>query len=125
MKRGTKIRLVVLLCLAALAIHNSKAGSAVAWDEKGHLVSGYGVPVQEAKRRALEIAHKRYGSNVSILAASDVTGYGANAVASKGTGSVVGVSLGRPSAADAERRAIQQCLMSGGNNPKVRWRFRG
>ena len=44
-------------------------------------MSGYGVPVQEAKRRALEIAHRRYGSNISILAASDVTGYGAIAIA--------------------------------------------
>jgi hypothetical protein len=90
--------------MAPLAAQNGHAGSAMAWDGRGQLVSGYGVPVQEAKRRALEIAHRRYGSNISILAASDVTGYGAIAVAFKETGSVVGVSLGRASAADAGRR---------------------
>ena len=122
MKRSA---IFLLIGMAFLAAQNAKSGSAVAWDRRGHLVSLHGFSVDEAKRRALEIARSRYGPDVRILAATDAVGYGAIAVARKGTGSVIGVALGRSSATDAERLAIQQWLMSGGADPKVRWRFRG
>ena len=115
----------LLVGMAILAAQNSRAGSAVAWDHHGHLVSLHGFSVDEAKRRALQIARSRYGPDVRILAATDSVGYCAIAVARKGTGSVIGVALGRSSAADAERLAIEQCVTSGGTSPRVRWRFKG
>jgi len=125
MKRGARMRSVVLLGLVALAAHSASAGSAVAWDGHGHLVSYHGYPVEEAKRLALETARGRYGTSVRILAASDVTGYGAIALAHKGTGSIVGVALGRASAREAEELAIEQCVILGGTEPRVQWRFKG
>jgi len=126
MKRGAKFGFVVLLSLAGLATQSAKAGSAVAMENRhGHLVSLHGFSAEESKRRALELAHRLYGPNVRILAATDVSGYCAIAVARRGDRAVIGVSLGRPSAADADRRAIEQCLTSGGTEPRVKWRFTG
>jgi len=125
MRKSAKIRLALLLGLAVLAVQNVQAGSAVAVNPHNQMATSYGYPKEIAKQRALEIARSRYGANVRILAATDVFGYGAIAVAAKGKGSVVGVALGRPSAAEAQRIAIEQCLLSGGTNPKVRWRFKG
>jgi hypothetical protein len=48
------------------------------------------------------MARLRGGVNVKIVAATDVTGYGAIAVARKERGSVIGAALGRQSPADAE-----------------------
>ena len=117
--------LAVLLGIGTLAIQNAKAGSAVASDDKGHLISFFGCGVEEAKRRALEIARSRYGEKVRLLTFTGIVGYGAIAVATKGTGSVVGIALGRLSPLEAEHLAIQQCVQRGGINPKVKWEFRG
>jgi hypothetical protein len=116
----------LLIGMALLAAQNSRAGSAVAMERHhGHLVYSYGHRKEIDERQALEMARSLYGADVRIIAASEVAGYGAIAVAAKGNHAVIGVSLGRPSAADAANRAIEQCLISGGADPKVRWRFRG
>src|SRR6266436_8337887 len=115
----------LLVGMAILAAQNSRAGSAVAISPHNQMAASYGYPKEIAKQRALNIARTRYGANVRILTATDVTGYCAIAVAAKGKGSVVGVALGRPSAADAANRAIEQCLILGGTNPRIRWRFKG
>ena len=79
-----------------------------------------------AKRRALDVAQRRYGPNVRILASTDVTGYGAIAVARHPNGNfVIGVSLGNRSATEADRLAMDHCIKAGGRNPQVKWGFRG
>jgi hypothetical protein len=125
MKRSALFRLA-LVSMVVVAIQNANAGSAVVTDGHGHLITSYGQPSKEiAKEHALETARHRYGANVKLLAASDVTGYGAIAVARKGSGLVNGIALGRPSRADAEHRAIELCLKGGGTDPKVRWEWHG
>jgi hypothetical protein len=124
MKPGT-VALFVLLGLAGSMMHNANAGSAVAWDGNGHLGASAGYPLEEARHLALERCRRNGGINPRILAATDVAGDGAIAIARRGSGSVIGVSLGRPSAVDAENRAIEKCLKAGGINPKVRWGFKG
>jgi hypothetical protein len=122
---GKAIILLVLLGLPGTALDNVYAGSAVAWDGRGHLVHSAGYPLEIAKERALRICRLRYGANARLLASTDVVGDGAIAVARRGEDWVIGISLGRPSPADAENRAIEKCLRAGGVNPKVRWGFRG
>jgi hypothetical protein len=122
MKRSA---IFLLIGVAVLAAQNATAGSAVAVSPHNQMVYSYGHSKEIDKRQALELARSRYGAHARILAAIDATGYCAIAVAAKGRGSVVGASLGRPSAADAADRAIEQCLILGGTNPKIRWRFRG
>ena len=122
MKRSA---ILLLIGVAVLGPQNSRAGSAVAISPHNQMVYSYGHSKEIDKRQALELARNRYGANVRILAATDATGYCAIAVAAKGRGSVVGVALGRPSAADAERLAIGQCVISGGTNSRVKWRFKG
>jgi hypothetical protein len=124
MKRSTLFRLA-LLSMAVAPIQSANAGSAVAIGPHNHLVYSYGHPKEIAEQRALEMAHQLYGADVRLLAASDVTGYGAVAIAHHGIGWVTGVALGRPSASDAEHLAIEQCLRVGGTDPKIRWRWRG
>ena len=122
---GKAITLLVLLGLASTALDKLYAGSAVAWDGRGHLVHSAGYPLEIAKERALRICRLRYGANARLLASTDVVGDGAIAVARRGADWVIGISLGRPSPADAENRAIEKCLRAGAVNPKVRWGFRG
>jgi hypothetical protein len=122
---GKAVALFVLLGLASTLLHNLYAGSAVAWDGHGHLVHSAGYPIEIAKERALRICRVRYGASARLLASTDVVGDGAIAVARRGAVWVVGISLGRPSPADAENRAIEKCIRAGGINPKVRWGFRG
>jgi hypothetical protein len=124
MKRSTVFRLA-LATVAAPAIGNASAGSAVAWDGHGHVVYSYGHPKEIAMQRALDMGFSLYGTSVRLVGATDVIGYGAIAGARKGTGSVIGVTLGRPSLADAENRAIEKCLKAGGTAPKVRWIWHG
>ena len=121
MKRGARMRLAVLLGLVALAAQSAGAGSAVAWDGHGHVFSSVGYSVNVAKQRALEIAHQRYGGSFKLLAYSDVGGYGAIAIArnGRGSGSVIGVTLGRASALEAKNRSLEKCLNAGGINPKI------
>jgi hypothetical protein len=121
------IFLFALIVLVGTAYQPADAGSAVAWDGKSELSTAYGGPVEREKSRALETARHKGGTNVRIVAATNVTGYGAIAVAYKpsGHGSVIGVSLGNHSASEAEAQAINDCLKAHGKNPKVRWRWRG
>jgi hypothetical protein len=124
--KGSALFRLASVCVAVAAIQNANAGSAVVTDGLGHLITSYGQPSKEiAKDHALKTARQRYGANVRLLAASDVTGYGAIAVARKGSGLVNGIALGRPSRADAEHRAIELCLKGGGTDPKVRWEWHG
>ena len=113
---------LILLVLAGVvvAISDVKAGSAVAMENAhGKMVSSYGHPKAIAIQRALEQAHKLYGQNVRILAASDVTGYCAVAVARLGESSVIGVALGKKSASEADSVAIAHCVNAGGVRPKI------
>ena len=127
MKAGARMRLAVLLGLVALAALSASAGSAVAWDGHGHVVSYHGYPVDEAKRLALETARSRYGNKVKLVAYCDVAGYGAIAVGRNehGSGSVVGVTLGRTSALEAQNLAMENCLNAGGIGPRVIRTFKG
>ena len=65
--------------------------------------------------------------NVRIVAATDIAGYGAIAVAlhPNGRGSILGVALGKRSATEADNLAIEQCLKAGGTHPKIIEGFRG
>jgi hypothetical protein len=114
-----------LLFCACSVVPTARGGSAVAWDGKGHLAHSAGYPVEEAKERALRLCRSRWGGTPRLLGSADVVGDGAIAVARRGKEWVIGISLGRPSAADAENRAIKKCLKAGGVDPKVRWGFRG
>ncbi len=118
MKRSVFFR-SFLLSLAVLAAQDAKAGSAVVWDGHGHVVSYHGSRVDEATRRALELAHSHFGGELRLIASTDLNGYGAVAVAAKGTGSVIGVALGKRSATEANALAIDHCLKAGGTAPKV------
>jgi len=116
------------LTILAMANQNVSAGSAVAWDGSGHLIFSRGQSSEEvAKENALTTARRRYGANVSIIASSDETGYCAIAVARhpNGRGSIIGVSLGKRSATEADTLAIEKCLKAGGKNPHVKWAFWG
>jgi hypothetical protein len=125
MKRSALFRLA-LVSMAVVAIQNANSGSAVAHDPHGHTVYSKGQPTKAiAIQHALETARSRGWADARIIAASGVTGYCAIAVASKGNGSVLGAVLGRPSRADAERRAMEICLKGGGINPKVRCEWYG
>jgi hypothetical protein len=124
MKRSALFRLA-LLSTAVAAIQNANAGSAVAHDSHGHTVYSFGHPKTVAIERALGMARTLGWADARIIAASDVTGYGAIAVARKGNGSVIGAALGRPSRVDAEQLAIEICLKGGGTDPKVRWEWHG
>ena len=127
MKRGARMRLAVLLGLVALAALSASAGSAVAWDGHGHVFSSVGYSVNVAKQRALEIARSRYGNNVRLVAYCDVAGYGAIAVGrnGRGSGSVIGVTLGRASTLEAQHLAMENCVNAGGIDPKVIRTFKG
>ena len=98
----------------------------MAWDGRGHLGASAGYPLQEAKQRALQRCRRNGGVNPWIIGATEAVGDGVVVVArGRSGGSVIGVTLGRPSPADAENRAIEKCLKAGGINPKIMWGFRG
>jgi hypothetical protein len=120
-----RIVLLIFLGLAAFLVQNTNAGSAVAWDYHGHMFYTYGESKKEAEMHVLDLCRRKRGVDAKLISSTDVVGYGAIAVAQRGSGSVIGVSLGRPSPADAENRAIEKCLRAGGANPKVRWGFKG
>jgi hypothetical protein len=118
---------LALIGLLGVGIQHANAGSAVAWDGHGHFSTAYGGPVEREKQRALDTAHRKGWANAKIIAATDMPGYGAIAVAlhPNGYGSVIGISIGKRSATEANTLAIGQCLKLGGTNPKVRWSWRG
>jgi hypothetical protein len=124
--RRNAIFQLALVGLAGVLIQNSRAGSAVAWGP-GHLGTAYGAPVEVAKARAIENCRRKGVANPKLIGATDVVGYGAIAVALQpgGHGSLIGVSLGRRSATEADALAIAQCVKAGGTHAKVRWGFRG
>jgi hypothetical protein len=63
---------------------------------------------------------------VRLLAWTDETGYGAIAIARHpGHGWLIGISLGKRSATEANTIAIEKCLKAGGVKPRVRWGFFG
>jgi hypothetical protein len=122
---GRAVLRLALLGLVGALIQNTSAASAVASDGCGHMETVVAYSLRQAKDLALDRCRRRYGPNARIFAASDVVGYGAIAVGRLGTHSVVGVSLGRPSPADAENRAKVRCLKAGGIDPKVKWGWFG
>jgi selenophosphate synthase len=115
-----------LLVLVGVLIQNVNAGSAVAMERQhGNLATAYGGPVEREKQRALDEARRRYGADVRIIAATDVTGYGTIVVARLGNRAIIGVALGKRSAAEAATLAVEHCLKAGGTDPLVRWAWRG
>jgi hypothetical protein len=125
MKRSALVRLV-FVCLVVTAIRNAGAGSAVATDGHGHTVHSFGHAKTVAIQRALETARLYGWTDARIVAATDITGYGAIAVCSRGKNrSALGVALGKASRAEAEKRAIEVCLKGGGTHPVVRWEWHG
>jgi hypothetical protein len=126
MKMPVLFRLA-LVASAVGAIQNLNAGSAVACAGEGQWATAYGGPVEREKQRALAEARLKYGTQARIVAATGVVGYGAIAVAwhPSGHGSIVGISLGKRSATEADTLAIEKCLKAGGIKPQVKWAFRG
>jgi hypothetical protein len=78
--------------------------------------------VAKEEQRALTEIRAKYGRQGRIVAATDVIGYGAIAVAwqPSGHGSIVGISLGKRSATEANTLTIEKCLRAGGVNPQVK-----
>jgi len=115
--------LLALICLSALA----NAGSVVVWDGGRHVGTSFGHPVEIAKERALADARRNGWENVRIIGSSDVTGYGAIAVARhpNGVGALIGVSLGNPSKTKAVAMAINLCKRAGGTEARVKYSFKG
>lgn len=117
---------LALLAMSVGAVQNANAGAAVALGPHNQLATAYGGPMKREEQRALAEARRRYGPNVRLLAATDLTGYGAIAAARHPNGNwVIGVSLGNRSATEADALAIDHCLKAGGRNPQVKWAFRG
>jgi hypothetical protein len=124
--KKTALFLFVLLGFGSVTPQDASAGSAVAMEPRhGKLVSSYGHSKQVAMERALETARRLYGAQVRIIAATNVTGYCAIAVARHGDKAIVGVALGRRSATEADSLAIEQCLKAGGTNPRIISGWRG
>jgi len=125
MKKTILFRLA-LLAFGTVALCSAHGGSAVAIAPHNQMVTSYGHTREIAKQRALEEARRKYGDNVRILASSDVTGYCAIAKARHPKGNwVIGVSLGNPSATQANTLAMKWCVQAGGKNPRVIRGFRG
>ena len=119
---------VALVIMTAVTVETAHAGSAVAVQRiHSNLATAYGGPVEREKERALDLARRKYGPDVKLLAWSDTTGYGAIAVARhpNGYGTIIGVSLGKRSATEADTLAIEKCLKAGDKNPQVKLAFQG
>ena len=115
-----------LIGLVGVAIHNAHAGSAVAMEPRHYkMVTSYGHPQAIAVQRAMEKARLLYGTNVRLLAATNVTGYCAIGVARVGDRAIVGVALGQKSAIEAETIVLGRLAKAGGTDPKIISRWRG
>jgi hypothetical protein len=125
MKVDRYTALVFLACI--LVTEPLRAGSVVVWDGGKNLGTAYGRPLPIEKQRALQAARRKGWTNVRIIGASNVSGYGAIATARhpSGHGSLIGVALGRRSATEADTLAIEQCTKAGGTNVKITAGFRG
>jgi hypothetical protein len=126
MKRTALFRLA-LIALVGIAIRHANGGSAVALAPHNKFVTSYGHTREIAKQKALDLARRKYGNDVRIVASSDVTGYCAIAIARhpNGYGWIIGISLGNPSATQADALAIEHCVKAGGLKPRVASAFRG
>jgi hypothetical protein len=119
-------RVLFGLVLIVVGLQNASAGSAVATDDHGHLATSFGLPKDVAKRHVLDIVRKN-GGGARILAATDISGFGAIAVGhhANGHGSIVSVALGRQSATEADMQALRNCIQAGAVHPKIISGFRG
>ena len=128
MRRSVLVSLA-LAGLAGMPAQNGKASSAVAVDSVGHLTRAYGImfTAEEAKRTALELAEKHGWKDARVVASTGQYGYCAVALAYRKDGrrALIGISLGKPSQAEADKMAIAQCLKLGGYQPRVYARFEG
>jgi hypothetical protein len=112
--------------LACIIVHNARAGSAVAMEPRHcKMVTSYGHPEAIAVQRAMEKARLLYGTNVRLLAATNVTGYCAIGVARVGDRAIVGVALGQKSAIEAQTIVLGQLAKAGGTDPKIISRWKG
>jgi hypothetical protein len=125
MKRGSRIRLALLLGLVTLATQDAKAGSAVAMGDKApYLVSSFGYLKRIAEQRALAKCSAN-GGNCRIIASTEKLGYGAVAVGKGATGgSILGVAIAKSSREEAATLALEHCRAAGGINPRVIVQFR-
>ena len=126
MKKNALFGLALIVMNLGL-IQSTFAGSAVALGPHNQMIADAGVPAAIAKQHALADARRKFGPSARIVAASDVTGYGAIAVAQhpNGIGWIICVSLGKRSATEADTLAIQKCLKLGGKNPRITRAFWG
>ena len=128
MKRSMLISFL-LTGMAVVAMQAANAGSAVAIDRQFHITRAYDprATEEEAREKALELAVHHGWTDARILASTGRYGYCAVALAYRADSEagVTGVSLGRPSQAEADRQAIASCLKAGGLEPKVYARFKG
>ena len=110
-----------------MGLENAPGGSAVGTDGLGHNVYSYGHPKAIAEQRVLYEARHYGWPHVRIVAATDMPGYGAIAVAlhPNGYGSILGITLGKRSATEARTGAIKACLKAGGTHPEVKWTWKG
>jgi len=116
-----KKSVLVLISLATMAFQSANAGSAVAMEPRhGNMATAYGGPVSREEQRALANGRRLYGSNVRIIAATDVAGYCAVGVAARvGSTVIVGVALGQKSTNDAKAIVFAQLRKAGGVKPKI------
>lgn len=77
--------LVGLMGFSFLTCEHADARSAVVLAPDNQPATACSGPIQREEQRALAEARRRYSPNVTLLAATDVTGYGAIAVARCGT----------------------------------------
>jgi hypothetical protein len=121
MKKSVLFSLLVVSAFATGTLGDAYAGSAVVLAPHNQMVTSYGHPVEVAKQRALDLARRKYGSNVRIWGATDALGYSAIAKARhpNGYGWIVAAALGKHSAREANNLAIEHCRSLGGTNPKI------
>jgi hypothetical protein len=122
-KKNAFLALALLTAASPLA-GRAEAASAVAIDPKFHITRAYDPFASEeaAKQRALELAVQHSWLGARIVASTGRSGYCAIAL---GRNAVIGISLADPSQAEADRRAIANCLKGGGIDPKAYSRFKG
>jgi hypothetical protein len=115
---------LLALAFASLLLPRAQSASAVAVDPQYHITRAYDPFASEeaAKQRALELAVQHGWLGARIVASTGRSGYCAIAL---GRNAVIGISLANPSQAEADRRAIANCLKGGGIDPKVYSRFKG
>ena len=118
--------LLALSSLNVFGVANANAGSAVAIEPRhGKMVNSYGKPEAIAIDRAMAGARHLYGSNVKLLAATNVTGYCAVGVATHGDKALVATALGRKSKREAQALVLDELAKAGGTTPKIIAQWKG